>query len=120
MPSSVLRNVEFFSDYTDLEDVVFGSSGGSEFLCETPTQIHQPKVKNQTKTERERESTYLCKKMTIQSGAIGVCGIEGLIHLHIQTLLYVKWSREPFVINLTSLSHVLIAQIHLDKSSEKS
>lgn len=56
MPSSVLRNVEFFSDYTDLEDVVFGSSGGSEFLCETPTEIHQLKVKNQTKNrERERE-----------------------------------------------------------------
>lgn len=77
--------MEFFSDYTDLKDVVFGSSGGSEFLCETPTQIHQPKVKKQTKTERERkrESTYLCKKMTIQSGAIGVCGKEGLVQWHI-------------------------------------
>jgi len=49
------------------KDVVFGSSGGYEFLCETPTQIHQPKVRNQTKTWRE--SSYLCKKMTIQSGA---------------------------------------------------
>lgn len=31
-----------------------------------------------------------------------------------------KWSRELFFINLMSLGHVLIAQISLDKSIEKS
>lgn len=61
----------FFSDYTDLEDVVFGSSGGSEFLCETPTQIHQPKVKNQTQTEKKRLPVP-ANDYTIWS-CIGVC-----------------------------------------------
>lgn len=42
--------------------------------------------------------------MTIQSGAIGVCAIEGLILLaYTKTTVCTKWSRELFLVNLISV-----------------
>lgn len=60
--------MELFSGKTDLEDVVFGSLGGSEFLCETPTQIHSPKVKKQTKSETDELALTCARNYSVWSG----------------------------------------------------